>query len=76
MVSKAYMNKFYKSLMYVAKEIFGTYSLCFENKAEMAYYMDMPFTDTFSFAVDEFDKTQYGTLKKIGKKIEVEVLPF
>lgn len=76
MVSKSYMNKFYKRLLYVAQEIFGSYSLKFEDKAEMAYYMDLPYTDTFAFAVQEFNNTQFGCLKTYGKSIVVEVLPF
>lgn len=76
MVSKAYMNKFYKQLLYVAQEMFGSYSLKFTDKAEMAYYMQLPYTDTFSFAIDEFNNTQFGYVRKFGKSIEVEVIPF
>lgn len=76
MVSKAYLNKFYKQLLYVAQEIFGSYSLRFSDKAEMAYYMQLPYTDTFVFAIEEFNNTQFGFIEKYGKSIKVEVIPF
>lgn len=76
MVSKTYLNKFYRQLLYVAQEIFGTYSLEFDTREEMAYYMDMPYTQTFNLALYEFNSLKKGIAKWYGSRVIIEVFPF
>lgn len=76
MVSKAYLNKYYRQLLHVAREIYGSYSMRFDSLGQMACFMEIPYTDTFKFAINDFNKSQYGFIKLYGSRVEVEVIPF
>lgn len=71
-----YLNKLYKGLLYVAVEIYETYSIKVSQIGELAMMLDMEFNGQFVRGLKELEKI--GRLKRIytDNSWWFEVIPF